>query len=218
MRVIFACVLCCVFCLGFPSASCASDRTDSVRLLDIRTLVDVLETDAVDVTEKMEVEVLPGIRSHGITRGISVRPRWKDLARRNVSLTVLEALLDGRRISVSDTESASGVCRVHLRDRTKYLVPGRHTFLLKYRLTRQAEFGETSDSITWSVPGLWKGGAGSALCAVLVPEGSGAFTSSGRISSAGGSSVSVPATSVAVRGRYAYAFRTPSSLKEGESL
>lgn len=43
MRVIFACVLCCVFCLGFPSASCASDRTDGVRLLDIRTLVDVLE-------------------------------------------------------------------------------------------------------------------------------------------------------------------------------
>ena len=70
MRVIFACVLCCVFCLGFPYASCASDRTDGVRLLDIRTLVDVLETDAVDVTEKMEVEVLPGIRSHGITRGI----------------------------------------------------------------------------------------------------------------------------------------------------
>lgn len=218
MRVIFACVLCCVFCLGFPYASCASDRTDGVRLLDIRTLVNVLETDAVDVTEKMEVEVLPGIRSHGITRGISVRPRWKDLARRDVRLTVLEALLDGRRISVSDTESASGVCRVHLRDRAKYLVPGRHTFLLKYRLTRQTEFGETSDSITWSVPGLWKGGAGSALCAVLVPEGSGAFTSSGRFSSAGGSSVSVPATSVAVRGRYAYAFRTPSSLKEGESL
>ena len=71
MRVIFACVLCCVFCLGFPSASCASDRTDGVRLLDIRTLVDVLESDAVDVTEKMEVEVLPGIRSHGITRWIS---------------------------------------------------------------------------------------------------------------------------------------------------
>lgn len=218
MRIIFACVLCCVFCLGFPSASCASDSTDGVRLLDIRTLVDVLETDAVNVTEKMEVEVLPGTRSHGIAREVSVRPRWKDLARRDVRLTVLEALLDGRRISVNDTESASGVCRVHLRDRTKYLVPGRHTFILKYRLTRQTEFGETSDSLTWSVPGLWKGGAGSALCAVLVPEGSGAFTSSGRITSAGGSSVSVPATSVPVRGRYAYAFRTPSPLKEGARL
>ena len=42
MRVIFACVLCCVFCLGFPYASCASDRTDGVRLLDIRTLVDAV--------------------------------------------------------------------------------------------------------------------------------------------------------------------------------
>ena len=84
MRIIFACVLCCVFCLGFPSASCASDSTDGVRLLDIRTLVDVLETDAVNVTEKMEVEVLPGTRSHGIAREVSVRPRWKDLARRDV--------------------------------------------------------------------------------------------------------------------------------------
>lgn len=59
MRVIFACVLCCVFCLGFPSASCASDRTDGVRLLDIRTLVDVLESDAVDVTEKWKWKCFP---------------------------------------------------------------------------------------------------------------------------------------------------------------
>ena len=53
MRVIFACVLCCVFCLGFPSASCASDRTDGVRLLDIHTHVDVLESDAEDITKKI---------------------------------------------------------------------------------------------------------------------------------------------------------------------
>lgn len=218
MRVVFACVLFCVLCVSFPFLTCAADGMEGVRLLRMQTLVDVLETDAVDVTEKTDVEVLPGSRSHGLERDVSVRPRWKDLARRDVRLTVLEALLDGRRISVNDTETDAGVCRIHLRDRTKYLSPGLHSFLVKYRLTRQTGFGETEDSLQWSVPGIAKTGTGSALCAVLLPEGTGAFSCSGSLTAAGGKSEPAAADCVSVNGRSAYVFRTHRALAGGENL
>ena len=198
--------------LALPGPAAAA-----VDILRMNVLVDIASEDQLTVTEELVVDVLGANANRGIYRDIPINSRWKDLARRKVDLKVLAVMIDGKHYPTDDINNEYPFVRIYLRDKSAYLSPGKHNFVLKYTITQQLGFFADHDELTWNVTGSgWATGVGSSLCMVLPPEGTSFTDYRAWLGLAGSKDTSVRFGAMEIKGREALIFKTKRPVKPGE--
>ena len=119
-----------------------------------RFLSDVqIEKDStLEVTETIDVEVDNVAINHGIYRDFPTRYRRPDGSAMRVGFALEGATLDGLPVPASVSSMDNGV-RVKLGDPDKIIAQGEHSFVLRYRTTRQVGRFNDYDELYWNATG-----------------------------------------------------------------
>ena len=133
--------------LGAHSVAHAEERI-------LRYLSDVqIEPDSsLAVTETIDVEVENHRINHGIYRDFPTRYRGRNGALVRVGFTFEGATLDGAPVPASVEPLGNGV-RIKLGDADKVVPVGEHSYVLKYRTTRQLGRFTDYDELYWNATG-----------------------------------------------------------------
>ncbi len=211
-----ACILLLALCflLAAPAAWAAPSPFSVLRYdtrLDIETSGDII------VTEDITIHVPTSGTNKGIIRDIPVNPRWQELGRQDVELTVESVTLDGKPCNTDDTELAYPVLSIYMRDRASYLDAGEHRFVLRYRMSEQIGFFEENDELTWNAVGNgWEGGVAQARAVVLPPPGTDFTQHRAWLGEKGSHDSPVRTSKERIGGREALVFEAVRPIMEGE--
>lgn len=155
------------FCWLVMASACMASP---IHVRDFSSVIEVEGNGNVVITERLNVEIPHEGRFHGIYRDIPVISRWREQGAARIE--ILRVLLDGAERPPNDVEHRNGMVRVYQRDTEAVLAPGRHEFVLTYRMTGQIGMFGDNDELTWNVTGRgWESPVDEASCTVLCPEG-----------------------------------------------
>ena len=155
-----------VLVLSFAATALAAP----IHIRDFQAVIEVGNDGAIEVREKLLVDIPRSGTFHGMYRDIPVVTRWREsgVAR----MDVLSVTLDGRARPADDVENNGDSVRVYQRDKGAILSPGLHEFVLTYRMTGQVGLFPPNDELTWNVTGSgWEAPIDKASCVVFCPEG-----------------------------------------------
>ncbi len=195
----FALALFCLLALAFGA-------TAEERIAQFNSDVTVNVDGSLDVTEIITVDVENQQIRHGIFRDFPTDYQDKNGRRVTAEFEVLTVQLDGRDAPYV-VEGISGGERVRIGDADVVVSRGRHSYMLRYRTTRQIGFFDTYDELYWNVTGNgWDFAIDEARVRIDLPAGasvgenagytgpSGASGADYRVTSASGNSYSAETT------------------------
>ena len=106
------------------------------RILRYFSDVQVQPDSSLDVTETIDLRAEHDRINHGIYRDFPIRYRGPHGAQMRVGFTFEGATLDGKPVPASTETIANGV-RIKIGDPDSYVDIGEHSYVLRYRTTRQ---------------------------------------------------------------------------------
>lgn len=126
---------------------------------------------SLDVTEQIEVIAEGNRIRRGIFRDFPTRYRTASGQNMSVGFEVLSVTMDGRAAPYV-VENISGGKRVRIGDADVSISTGPHTYVLRYRTTRQIGFFENYDELYWNVTGNgWEFEIDRATVTIELPPG-----------------------------------------------
>lgn len=132
--------------------ACACIVRAEEQILDYDIDIEVRADGALDVTERITVNVEGNRIRRGIYRDFPTRYRDRYGNRVVVELEVLGVERDGSR-EPWFTENISNGVRINTGDDSLLPAPAQHTFTLRYRTTRQLGFFSDHDELYWNAIG-----------------------------------------------------------------
>lgn len=160
-------LLLCVLLLALPLAASAQyetpeDRAALVkawelskgeeRILSFVSDVKVAESGDLDVTETIRIVSLAQEIKHGIQRDFPTTYKSKYGQRTRVGFQVVSVEADGEKAKWEQMGITGGE-RIRIGEAEKMLPVGLHTYVIRYKTTRQIFYGEKSDELYWNVTG-----------------------------------------------------------------
>lgn len=122
------------------------------RILRYSSDVQVQHDSSLQVTETIDVRAEHDRINHGIYRDFPIRYRGPHGAQVRVGFALEGATLDGKPVPASTETIANGV-RIKLGDPDTYVDVGEHSYVIRYRTTRQVgRFGDY-DELYWNATG-----------------------------------------------------------------
>lgn len=150
-----------LFVFGAASAS-APQPADMVRawelsrgeerILSFVSAVKIERDGDLEVTETIRLVALNQTINHGIQRDFPTSYKTAAGQTTSVGFEVLSVQRDGRDEPWERMSLSNGV-RMRIGSADVTLPIGEHTFVIRYRTTRQLRYGATSDEIYWNVTG-----------------------------------------------------------------
>ena len=157
---------------------------------------------------------------HGMFRDIPYIVRLAN-GRTVVELPEIMAVnMDGKALSIDDVERRDGgLFRVYMRDVSKTLTPGQHTFSLRYRMRNMIGFFDDHDELNWNVTGaLWSVPIKRAVYALTLPEGALVDHTAAWLGQDGSHDGRVSQKSKAEVGRSVAVFQSQQAIPPGEGM
>lgn len=133
----------------------------------------VLKVDgSVEVTEIIEVNAEGSEIRRGIFRDIFTTLVNPDNSRLRSDLTVQSVTRDGRAEPYELEDVTTGIKRIRIGDANVYLDYGRHTYTIRYTMTRMGRFFEDHDELYWNATGnFWSFPILKSVTNITLPEG-----------------------------------------------
>jgi hypothetical protein len=155
----------------FTLLSCAPLLAESERILDFSSLVLIDPDGSMVVTETITVQATGEQIRRGIVREFPTLYNGRDGSSVRVGFTLLEVTRDGVA-EPYHTENLSNGVAIYVGSREVYLQPGRYSYTLIYRTTRQLGFFSEHDELYWNVNGNgWRLPLDQVRCVVRLPAG-----------------------------------------------
>jgi uncharacterized membrane protein YgcG len=130
----------------------ASAAQADERILRYLSDVQVQKDSSLEVTETIDVRAEHDRINHGIFRDFPTRYRGPHRSRVHVGFTFQGATLDGLPVPATTEPFANGV-RIKLGDPDKLVDVGEHSYVLRYRTTRQIGRFKDYDELYWNATG-----------------------------------------------------------------
>ena len=188
-----------------------------IHIRDFQALIDVANDGTITVQEKLAVDIPREGTFHGMYRDIPVVTRWREsgIAR----MEVLSVMLDGKVRPADDVEKGKGSVRIYQRDKGAVLKPGRHEFILTYRMSGQVGLFAPNDELTWNVTGSgWEAPIDNASCVILCPKGAPFYGQAAWLGRIGSRESAVSMTCKEQDGRLIMNFKARRAILPGEQL
>lgn len=148
----------------------ASASHSAERILSYHSDIQVLPDASMMVSETIRVRAEGEAIRRGIFRDFPTDYRDGFGNRYRVDFQVLDVTRDGNA-EAWRTETLSNGVRVYIGHSDVYLDSGEHTYVIRYRTSRQLGFFEDHDELYWNVTGNgWAFRVDSASAAVTLPE------------------------------------------------
>ncbi len=122
------------------------------RILSFVSAVQIERDGDLDVTETIRLVALNQTINHGIQRDFPTTYRTAAGQRTSVGFEVVSVERDGHD-EPWERLSLSNGARVRIGSADVTVPIGEHTFVVRYRTTRQIHYGKTSDELYWNVTG-----------------------------------------------------------------
>jgi len=122
------------------------------RILSFVSAVTIEPNGDLDVTETIRLVSLNQEINHGIQRDFPTTYRNSAGRRTSVGFSVVSVQRDGHDEPWERISLSNGV-RIRIGSADVTLPPAEHTFVIRYRTTRQIVYGESSDELYWNVTG-----------------------------------------------------------------
>ncbi len=207
------------FCLWCAPEASAQGMPSPFEVLSYDSRIDIKASGDILVTEELSIHVPTSGTNRGIIRDIPVNPRWLDLGRQNVRLSVEAVSLNGHPCPTDDTKLTYPVLSVYMRDKTRYLDAGVHHLRLRFRMSEQVGFFEEQDELTWNAVGeFWDGGVKKVRAVVLPPPGTHFTRQIAWLGERGSFDSPVSIRRETIEGREAYVFEAQRPVDEGEAF
>ncbi len=147
---------------------CLSVRADE-RILDFHSDIDIAADGSMTVAETISVNAEGRKIRRGIYRDFPTRYRDRYGNRVTVLFEPIDVLRDGQAEPWHSAELENGL-RVYFGDAKVTLDRGQHTYVFRYRTTRQLGFFDDHDELYWNVTGNgWDFTIDSASATVTLP-------------------------------------------------
>ena len=130
-----------------PAAAHADER-----ILRYSSDIEVQKDSSIAVTEGIAVRVEHDRINHGIYRDFPTRYPGRNGSQVHIGFTFDGATLDGAPVPASVEPVGTGV-RIKIGDPDKYVDLGEHTYVIRYRATREIGRFKDYDELYWNVTG-----------------------------------------------------------------
>lgn len=148
---------------------CAPLRAETERVLDFSALVLIDPDGSMVVSETIAVQATGDQIKRGIVREFPTSYQGRDGKRVRVGFTLLDVRRDGAAEPHHTEERSNGVA-IYAGSKDVFLAPGRYTYTLVYRTTRQLGFFAEHDELYWNVNGNgWRLPLDRVSCTVRLP-------------------------------------------------
>jgi len=153
----------------FTLLFCAPLLAASERILDFSSLVLIDPDGSMVVTETITVQATGEQVKRGIVREFPTLYTGRDGSRVRVGFTLLDVKRDGVTEPYHAENMSNGVA-VYVGSKDVFLQPGRYSYTLIYRTTRQLGFFDEHDELYWNVNGNgWRLPIDQVRCVVRLP-------------------------------------------------
>ncbi|MEO7601704.1 MAG: DUF2207 domain-containing protein [Sphingomicrobium sp.] len=122
------------------------------KIAGFTSTIFVKQDGTIDVVERIWVDAENMSIRHGIYRDFPTRYTIPNGGRMKVGFTFVEARLDSLPVPHEIENQFNGV-RIKLGSPDSYVSPGRHLYLIHYRVTRELGYFEDYDELYWNVTG-----------------------------------------------------------------
>ena len=188
-----------------------------IHIRDFQALIDVANDGTITVQEKLAVDIPREGTFHGMYRDIPVVTRWRESG--IAHMEVLSVMLDGKARPADDVEKGKGSVRIYQRDKGAVLKPGRHEFILTYRMSGQVGLFAPNDELTWNVTGSgWEAPIDRASCVILCPKGAPFYGQAAWLGRIGSRDSAVSMSYKEQGGRLVMNFKARRAILPGEQL
>ena len=188
-----------------------------IHIRDFQALIDVANDGTITVQEKLAVDIPREGTFHGMYRDIPVVTRWRESG--IAHMEVLSVMLDGKARPADDVEKGKGSVRIYQRDKGAVLKPGRHEFILTYRMSGQVGLFALNDELTWNVTGSgWEAPIDRASCVILCPKGAPFYGQAAWLGRIGSRDSAVSMSYKEQGGRLVMNFKARRAILPGEQL
>lgn len=158
-----------ILLLGLLLAFPASARE---VITSFASAVTLLPDGSVDVTETIEVNAEGYEIRRGIFRDIPLILINPDKSRLRSSLMVKTVTRDGRSEPYSLENIGAGFKRIRIGDADVLLEYGKHSYTIRYTMTRMGRAFEDHDELFWNVTGnYWNFAIDKAVASITLPKG-----------------------------------------------
>lgn len=169
MRTLLAALFALLSLVATPAAA------QQERIERYASRAEIARDGSITVTETIRVQAQGQQIRRGIFRDIPTRFQSELGQNVRVGFDFLDASLDGRDVK-HDLSRLDGGVRIRLGDPDTFLVPGSHTFRIRFRLRRAVSFFDDHDELYWNVVGDgWGFPIDEVAATIVLPEG-GLFT------------------------------------------
>ncbi len=152
-------------------ASAVPQAAAREEILSFDSRIEVHRDASLTVTETIRVRAEGRDIRRGIYRDFPLRFRYDDGTKGTVGFEILEVLRDGRPENWF-RRNAGSHARIYIGRKDVMLPPGIHTYVIRYRTTRQIRYFDGFDELYWNVTGnFWSFPILKARVRVRLPEG-----------------------------------------------
>ncbi len=162
--------------LLLPAAGFAQDNVPwyapqgEERILSFLSDVTIKTDGDLDVTETIQILALNQQINHGIQRDFPTTYENGAGLRTNVGFTVVSVQRDGHEEPWERISLSNGV-RIRIGSADTTVEPGKHSYVIRYRTTRQLIYGENQDELYWNATGTgWTFPIDLAEARITLPE------------------------------------------------
>lgn len=139
------------------------------RILSFVSDVHVEQSGDLDVTETIRLVALGQQIRHGIQRDFPTRYATRAGQSTTVGFDVVSVEQDGRPVPYTRIALSNGA-RIRIGDADTTVAVGAHTYVIRYRTTRQIAYGSASDELYWNATGTgWTFPIDSAEARITLP-------------------------------------------------
>jgi uncharacterized membrane protein YgcG len=148
---------------------CAPLQAETERILDFSSLVLIDPDGSLVVSETITVQATGDQIKRGIVREFPTVYPGRDGKRVRIGFTLLGVQRDGADEPYHTEEKSNGVA-IYVGSKDVFLQPGRYSYTLIYRTTKQLGFFEGHDELYWNVNGNgWRLPLDRVSCEVRLP-------------------------------------------------
>ena len=148
---------------------CAPLQAETERILDFSSLVLIDPDGSMVVSETITVQTTGDQIKRGIVREFPTIYQGRDGSRVRVGFTLLDVKRDGADEPHHTEEKSNGVA-IYVGSKDVFLQPGRYSYNLIYRTTKQLGFFDGHDELYWNVNGNgWRLPLDRVSCEVRLP-------------------------------------------------
>lgn len=178
-----------------------------------------IEPDGLLVVTETITATVPG-GGHGMFRDIPYVLRLANGRRVAEPPEIMAVNMDGKALSTDDVERRDGgLLRVYMRDPSKTMTRGRHTFSLRYRMRNMIGFFDDHDELNWNVTGtLWSVPIEQAIYSLTLPEGGRVGRTAAWLGQEGSRDSPVSQRIQVENGRAVAVFQSQRAISPGEGM